>query len=157
MGDWPKLSGRAIRSLGSAVVRPAALRGRHIGARLREQIILHVASVNSCPVCSATHAAAARVVGLDAKDIRAARALEPPAELAERTRVALRYAELRTRGEEASHPEEVRRFEALFSEAEQREVRAVVDLFTFNTRFNNTWEGALPGARRRRRKLGIPE
>ena len=35
------------------------------------------------------------------------------------------------------------------------EVRAIIDGMTFANRFNNTWEGLLPGAAARRRKLGI--
>ncbi len=152
----PKLSGRALSSLGRAVRNAGALRGEAIGAQLRETVILHVSAVNSCAVCSAAHGVAGRKAGLSDGDIAAARACEPPESLDERTRAALRYAELRTRGEEAEHPEDVRRFEGLFSNAEQREVRAIVDLFTFNNRFSNTWESVLPGAARRRRKLGIP-
>ena len=153
----PKLTGRALSSLARAAKNAGALRGKRIGSQLRERIILHVSAANSCAVCSATHGAVGRVVGLDAEDVRESRALDPPVTLDERTRVALRYAELRTRGEEDAHPEDVRRFELLFDEEERREVRAVVDLFTFNNRFNNTWEGVLPGAAARRRRLGIPE
>lgn len=153
----PKLTGRALGSLGRALKNAGALRGKRIGAQLRERIVLHVSAVNSCAVCSVNHGLTARVAGLDADDIRACRAAEPPDTLDERTRAALRYAEVRTRGEEEQSSADVRRFEALFDEEERREVRAIADLFTFNNRFNNSWEGVLPGAAARRRKLGIGE
>lgn len=152
----PKLSKGSVRSLGRAVAHPGALRGRALGKRLREEIILHVSAVNSCYVCSKMHEIIGRRVGLSDAEVRAARAIEPSPELDARTRVALRYAELRTRGEENAHPEEVRRFERELSPGERREVRGIVDLFTFTNRLNNTVEGVLPGARRRRRKLGLP-
>ena len=44
-----------------------------------------------------------------------------------------------------------------FSHSEQREIRAIVDLFTFNNRFNNAWERAVPGAEKRRERLGLCE
>ncbi len=151
----PKLDLRSFASLARAAKNVAAWRGKRIGAELREQIILHVSATNSCPVCSAAHQLVARAVGLDDEDVREARAPEPPPDLDERTRVALRYADARTRGED--DPDLVARFEQLFDPEEQREVRAIVDLFTFANRFNNTWEAPLPGAAWRRRKLGIPE
>ena len=46
-------------------------------------------------------------------------------------------------------------FESAFDDAIKREVRTVVDLFTFNNRFNNTWEGLVPGAAKRRNALGL--
>ncbi len=67
----------------------------------------------------------------------------------------MRYAELRTRDLEADYPEEVNAFEATFTPDEQVALRATVDLFTFNNRFNNTWDG-LPGAGRIKRRLGVP-
>ena len=59
------------------------------------------------------------------------------------TRVALRYAELRTAGVEDGNPDDLARFDQAFSGREQREIRAVVDLFIFTNRFNNTWEAAV--------------
>ena len=72
-----------------------------------------------------------------------------------RTRAALRYAELRTVGWENDFPDDVAAFEKAFTPEEQREVRAIADLFTFNNRFNNTWVAVLPGAQARRQRLGI--
>lgn len=65
----------------------------------------------------------------------------------ERTRIALRYAEARTLDAEAENPDEVAAFEAEFTPEEQRALRATVDLFTFNNRFNNTWERWLRSGR----------
>jgi alkylhydroperoxidase family enzyme len=89
-----------------------------------------------------------------ARDVRAARSA---CLRVREARVALRYAELRTLDHEADHVEELERFQHTFSPVEQREIRAIVDLFTFNNRFNNTWEQYLPGASRRRERMGLCE
>jgi AhpD family alkylhydroperoxidase len=147
------LSGYAIQSLARAMAHPIALRCKTIGPRLREQLVLRVSALNRCAVCSAIHGFVAKVEGLTKDEIREARAALDDAGHNERTRVALRFAELRTAQQEADFPEAVEAFEREFSGDEQREVRAIVDLFTFNNRFNNTWESVLPGADRRRRDL----
>lgn len=153
----PKLSGYALKSLWRAM---ASRRGRRalksdvLGPRLREQIILHVSSLNDCAVCSSMHGKRAARLGLDSGQIAAARGA-PLDSFDARTRAALAYAELRTLDGERDAPDVVAAFEAAYSDEEQAAVRAVVDLFTFNNRFNNTWEGILPGAKQRRRKLGI--
>jgi AhpD family alkylhydroperoxidase len=149
----PKLSIHAVRSLGRALGRPLAWRGKAIGALLRERIILRVSSVNSCYVCSAVHGTVARMVGMTDEQVAQARSREPADD--ERTRAALRYAEIRTMGMEEDFPQDVASFEAAFGLDERREVRAIVDLFTFNNRFNNTWETLLPGGSRRRGRMGI--
>ena len=150
----PKLSLYALSSLARSLRRPGALVGRTIGAQLRERIILRVSAVNSCTVCSSIHGAVARVEGLSRDDVRDAREASKE-NLDERTVVALRYAELRTVGWESEYTDDVAAFEKAFTPAEQAEVRAVVDLFTFNNRFNNTWEAILPGAEGRRRRMGL--
>jgi AhpD family alkylhydroperoxidase len=149
----PILSLHALCSLARAVVRWPAARGRGVDARLREEIILHVSSVNTCPVCSAFHVRSGHRVGLTDVEIRAAQSLDLGG-WDERTRAALRYAELRTSDRERDHPDDVARFERLFSAEERTAIRATVDLFTFTNRFNNTWERVLPGAQARRRGLG---
>jgi AhpD family alkylhydroperoxidase len=153
-GRAPVLSRHALRSLARALARWPAARGRGLEPALRERIILHVSSVNSCPVCSAVHGHSARRLGLDQGEVMAARmpALDgwDP-----RTRAVLRYAELRTMDHERAHPAEVAAFERLFTPAEQESVRATIDLFTFTNRFNNTWERWLPGAAARRRRMGL--
>lgn len=154
----PGLDRPALAAFGRALRDVSAWRGRHIGPRLRELIILHVSSVNGCPVCSAMHGVWARSVGVQKADITAARGCEPsPEDFDARTELALRYAEARTLRREDREPETVRRFEQAFDTDEQREVRAVVDLFTFNNRINNSWERWVPGARRRRERLGLCE
>ncbi len=150
-----KLSRHGLSSLARALVHPGALRGRAIGARLREQVILHVSAVNECAVCSAFHGAGARVCGLDADAIDAARRRDR--DLDERTRVALRYAALRTLGQLGDHPDAVRAFEAAYDARERAEISALADLFTFNNQFNNSWEAVLPGAAGRRRRLGLAD
>ena len=147
------LSGHAIRSLARAMAHPLSLRCKTIGPRLREQIVLRVSAINRCAVCSAIHGVVAKVEGLTADDIRKARTALDDQAHDHRTQVALRYAELRTAAQEADFPEALAAFEGEFDEEERREVRAIVDLFTFNNRFNNSWEGVLPGAERRRRNL----
>jgi AhpD family alkylhydroperoxidase len=152
----PVLDRRALVSLGRALRSVRALPARRIGAHLRELIILHVSSINGCPVCSATHELVGRTGGVGPEDVEAARRCEPTDErFDERTRVALQYAGLRTKGATRDDPDVVARFEALFDAQEQREVQAIVDLFTFNNRFNNTWERLVPGARRRRDRMGL--
>lgn len=150
----PSLSCHALRSLARALRNARAYLARRIDPGLREQIILHVSSVNSCPVCSLVHGVRAHQVGLSDADIAHARELrldgwDP------RTHAALRYAELRTTDHEREHPEDVAAFERAFSPEERAEIRAVVDVFTFTNRFNNTWERLLPGAAARRRRAGI--
>lgn len=134
----PILSLHALRSLGRAVVRWPAAKGRGVDRTLRERVILHVSAVNTCSVCTAVHVRSARRIGMDEGDIAEACALDLGAR-DERTRAAMRYAELRTLDVEADHPEEVAVFEAEFTPGEQKALRATVDLFTFNNRFNNTW------------------
>ena len=151
----PTLTLSSLRSLGRAARDAGALRGRRIGARLRELVILHVSSVNDCPVCSAAHGVIGRLSGLDGRDVHDARACEPAERFDERTRVALRYAELRTRGREDDDPVALERLRALFDEEERREIRAIVDLFTFNNRFSNSWERLVPGGAWRRERLGL--
>jgi AhpD family alkylhydroperoxidase len=153
----PTLTLASLRSLGRAARNADAVLGRRIGARLREILVLHVSSVNGCPVCSAAHDALGRVSGLDGDDIRDARACDPAERFDERTQVALRYAELRTKGDEGDDPLALEQLRAFFSPEERREIRAVVDLFTFNNRFNNTWERILPGAAQRRARMGLCE
>ena len=151
----PKLSWYALRSLARALTHPGAFLGRRIGGALRERVTLRVSSVNGCAVCSAVHGVVARVEGLTADDIRQARSPEEDEHQDERTQVALRYAVVRTARLEDDSPDDVARFEQEFSAREQREIRAVVDLFTFTNRFNNTWEAVVPGAASRRRRLGL--
>ena len=151
--NGPRLSLDAVRSLGRALRHAPALRGRHIGPRLRELLILHVSSLNGCPVCSLAHEVVGRGGGLNRDDIRAARACEPASELDERTQLAFRAAELRVRG--ATDADAEASYEAAFSAEEREEIAAIIDLFIFNNRANNTWEGILPGAAWRRRALGL--
>ncbi len=107
----PKLSAYAATSLARAMCHPLSLRGKALGARLKEQIILRLSSMNGCNACSAVHGVLARVKGLTADEVRGAR-----------------------------RPEEV---------------RALVNLFTFSNRFNNTWEELVLGAQERRSRLGL--
>lgn len=144
----------ALRSLARALARWPSARGRGLDPVLRERIILHVSSLNSCPVCSAVHGRNAHRLGLDDREVMAARMTELDG-WDRRTRAVLRYAELRTLAHERAHPDEVATFQQLFTPAEQAAVRATVDLFTFTNRFNNTWERWLPGAAARRRRMGL--
>jgi AhpD family alkylhydroperoxidase len=142
----PVLSFHAVRSLGRALVRWPAAHGRGLDPALRERIILHVSAVNACDVCTAFHVRAAEGAGLAGDDIAAACALDL-APRDERTRLALHYAELRTLGldDAPAHAGAVAAFERHYDAGEQAAIRATVDLFTFNNRFNNTWD-RLPGA-----------
>jgi AhpD family alkylhydroperoxidase len=138
----PMLSLHAIRSGARAIARWPRAKGRGLDRALRERIILHVSAINACDVCTAVHQRSARRIGLDDRDIDAACTLDlSPRD--PRTRAALRYAELRTLGIERAHRVDVDRFESMFSADERAAVRATVDLFTFNNRFNNTWTRAL--------------
>ncbi len=151
----PMISAHALRSLGRALSRPWALRGKSLRPALREQLILRVSSINQCTVCSAIHGGVARLEGLTNDDIRNARTPAADELQDENTRLLLRYAEVRTADLERDFPDVVGAFETAFPEPVQQEVRALVDLFTFNNRFNNTWEGLLPGASRRRASMGL--
>lgn len=149
------ISSYALVSLGRALSHPLSLRGKALGAKLREQLILRVSSINRCPVCSAFHGTLARLEGMSASDVHKARSREKDEELDEQTQLLLHYAEIRTANLEKDFPEVAEQFENIFSEDVKREVRAIVDLFTFNNRFNNTWEGLLPGAEKRRESMGL--
>lgn len=153
--NGPTLKPSSLFTLGRALHHPSALRGRHIGKRLRELIILHVSSVNGCPVCSRVHAVIGRMAGLSRDQIAQARGCEPSERLDVRTQNVLRYAELRTRGKESDDPEVVARLVASFTPAQVREIDTLVDFFTFANRLNNTWERHLPRAEARRRRLGL--
>jgi AhpD family alkylhydroperoxidase len=67
---------------------PRALLGRRIGAALREQLIVHVSSVNDCVVCAAAHTVIGRASGVSGSALAAARRQELPDD--ERARVAMR-------------------------------------------------------------------
>lgn len=149
------ISSYALLSLGRALTHPLSLRGKALGAKLREQLILRVSSINRCPVCSAFHGTFARLEGLSANDIHKARSHEQDEAFDEQTQLLLQYAEIRTANLEADFPDVTEQFNSAFSEDVKREVRAIVDLFTFNNRFNNTWEGLLPGAEKRRESMGL--
>jgi AhpD family alkylhydroperoxidase len=148
----PGLSRRAFASLGRALVRWRHLiRPGAVEPSLREEIILRVSAVSSCVVCSVVHERWARSIGLSSGEIRAARAGTG----SERARAALRYAAVRAAGVEADDPAAVAAFERGFTRDEREAIRALVDLFVFLNRANNTWEGWLPGAAARRRRLGL--
>lgn len=149
------MSTYALVSLGRALSHPLSLRGKALGAKLREQVILRVSSINRCPVCSAFHGTFARLEGMSASDVHKARSPERDEDLDEQTQLMLQYAEIRTANLERDFPHVAEQFETTFSEDVKREVRAIVDLFTFNNRFNNTWEGLLPGAEKRRESMGL--
>ncbi|MGZ3477551.1 MAG: carboxymuconolactone decarboxylase family protein, partial [Polyangiales bacterium] len=143
-----KLSVRAIAS-GLRAQLSGDFRRRVIDPRLREAIILRISAVNECPVWSMVHERLAARLGISPDEIDRAR--EGESDLDPRARIAFRFAEART----LDRPNEkaVAEFERAFDAREQREIRAVVDYFTFTNAFNNTWEGVLPGAARRRREL----
>ncbi len=151
----PKLSSHAFRSLARALSHPLSLRGNALGPSIRERIILRVSSINGCTVCSAVHGAVARVGGLTHRDIHRARTPTTDEDLDEDTKLLLHYAEIRTARLENDFPQVVHQFDQRFDGDIKREVRAIVDLFTFNNRFNNTWEAFLPGAARRRQAMGL--
>jgi len=151
----PRLSLYALKSLVRVVVHIRDLLARdRVDSRLRETMILHVSSINRCAVCSTIHGRNALRLGVSAESIAAARGLEPQS-LGEPAATTLRYAELRTLDCESNDPQAVAAFEGAFDPEQRAHLRAVIDLFTFNNRFNNTWESWLPGARRRRQELGI--
>lgn len=147
----PKLTLRAILSGARAYLRPDRVRGKRIGRQLREEITLRVSAVNECPVCSSIHERLAERLGISPDEIVRAQQGEAADE---RTEIALRYAEARTLGRETNAI--VEDFERAFTPDEQAEVRTIVDLFTFNNAFNNTWESWLPGATRRRERFRHP-
>jgi len=139
---------RAIALGARAYAQRGPRRAHRIGRKLKEEIVLRVSAVNECPVCSSIHERLAARLGISPDEIVAAQLGEGRDDRAE---IALRYAEARTLGNET--PAIVEAFERAFDREEQIEVRAIVDLFTFNNRFNNTWESWLPGASARRARF----
>jgi AhpD family alkylhydroperoxidase len=144
----PKLTRRAIAA-GLRAQLSGDFRRRVIDPRLREAIILRVSAVNECPVCSMVHERLAARLGITPEEIEGMR--EGESDHDPRARIAFRFAEARTLARDDRKA--VSEFEAAFDAREQREIRAVVDYFTFTNAFNNTWEAILPGAARRRRSL----
>lgn len=128
----PMLSWHALRSGARALRHWSDVRSPALDPELRERIIVHVSKLNGCAVCLSVHGPRCPI-GLPED---------------ERSRAAFAFASARTRGE----PEPSL---ALFTDDEARAIRAVVDLFTFNNRFNNTWERWLPGAAARRARVGL--
>jgi AhpD family alkylhydroperoxidase len=154
----PKLSIHAMRSLLRAVSERDALASDALPRDLRKRIALHVSSINRCAVCVTVHQKSAAAAGLDDEQVAQTLAREVE-DLDEPTRAALRYAELRTRDRLDDGSSEVQEaVDALarhFGPEQRAVIDAVVDRMTFNNRFNNTWEGLMPGASARRRRLGI--
>jgi AhpD family alkylhydroperoxidase len=144
----PKLTLRAIAGGVRAYLQRGPRRASRIGRLLKEEIVLRVSAVNECPVCSSIHERLAERLGIPPDEI--ARAQQGSAR-DDRSEIALRYAEARTLGRETSAI--VAEFERMFDREERIEVRAIVDLFTFNNAFNNTWESWLPGALARRERF----
>jgi AhpD family alkylhydroperoxidase len=144
----PKLTTRAIAA-GLRAQLSGDFSRRVIDPRLREAIILRVSAVNECPVCSMVHERLAARLGISPDEIADAR--EGESDLDPRARIAFRFAEARTLGRADAKADAD--FSSAFDAREQREIRAVVDYFTFTNAFNNTWEAILPGAARRRRGL----
>jgi AhpD family alkylhydroperoxidase len=149
-----------MKSLMRAVSERDALASDALAPELRTRIALHVSAINRCAVCVTELQKSAPAAGLDDGQVAQTLAGEVE-ELDEPTQVALRYAELRTRDRLGDGSGEVH--EAVLALArhfgpEQRAtIDAVVDRMTFNNRFNNTWEGLMPGASARRRRLGLDE
>jgi AhpD family alkylhydroperoxidase len=149
----PKLSGHALSSIARALTSKEFWTPT-LDPLLKERIVLHMSKQNGCAVCSSLHMRRAERLGLSEDEVKAAQHADV-AEFDEKTRAALRYAVLRTTNSEASDEGAVRTFEAMYSAEEQAAIRSVIDTFTFNNRFNNTWESLLPGAEARRKKIGI--
>jgi len=149
----PRLNAFAFRSLGRALRHPLSLLNPKLDPKLREAIILRVSSLNNCMVCSAVHNHVAKLQGLNACEIQNARAKPDLAD--PQTAIALRYVELRTLDMEHDFPEDIEKFEAAFAIPEREAIAAWADLYSFFNRFNNTWEGLLPGAEKRRSNLGL--
>jgi AhpD family alkylhydroperoxidase len=141
-----KLSLRALAA-GARTLWPDR---RVLPRKLREAIVLRVSAVNECPVCSSVHERLAARFGFDPEQVReiqsgAAESVDARAD------IALRYAENRTLGRDDVRVTGL--FEGAFTAEERREIDWVVDRFTFNNAFNNTWEAVLPGATRRRERF----
>ena len=141
----PKLSLTAIRRGARSL---ADFQTRVLPPKLREAIALHVSAVNECPVCSSVHDRIAERLGISADEVKSARAGDGSDA---REQIALDYASARTLNRQDDALQ--RRFRETFNEAEQREINAVIDRMTFNNAFNNTWEGILPGAAKRRSRF----
>lgn len=149
----PMLDAHAVRAGACALWNGAMWRRWTLGGALYERIVLRVSMINGCAVCFRMHKrSATRFLGEE--QLEAACKMEPLFDVPPSHRAALRYAALRTQRlpEEREAAVELARF---FDATERRAITALVDLFTFNNRFNNTWEAILPGARQRRRDMGM--
>ena len=147
-----KLNAYALVSLLRALSRPWRLLGWPLGGAFREKVILRVSAVNSCFVCSAIHGAWAGIHDVPQEEIacvRTKRISEP------RLRTALDYADVRTLNDRPGQEALQSPLAQHFTAAERAALDTVIDLYTFTNRFNNTWEGWLPGHRARRERQGI--
>ncbi len=144
----PRLSPLALKSIARALTSKEFW-VPSLDPILKERIVLRVSRVNDCAVCSSLHTRRATRLGLSSDEVRAAQEAHETA-FDEKTQAALRYAELRTRGDD--NPEARSMFEKLYTTEERAAIDSVIDTFTFNNRFNNTWETLLPGAAKRRER-----
>jgi AhpD family alkylhydroperoxidase len=148
----PTLNLFALRSLARALSRPDALLFRYLDPKLREKVILRVSAVNSCYVCSLMHQTWAGWLNVTRAEIACVRTkqIDDP-----RLRVALDFADARTTNDQAAQAQLLPELSQHFSSKERAAIMAFADLFTFTNRFNNTWEGWLPGSAKRRQAMGI--
>ena len=147
-----KLNGYALRCLLRVVGRPWRWLARPLDPAFREKVVLRVSAVNSCFVCSAIHEAWATAHDVPKGEIACVRTkqITDP-----RLRAALDYADVRTLDDRRGQLAQAATLAQLFSAPERAALDTVIDLYTFTNRFNNTWEGLLPGSERRRQAQGI--
>ncbi len=138
LGMVPNLMGTLAHSpasLGAYLGFGQALSGGTRGGKLREQIAVSVAGVNSCGYCASAHTALGKGQGVD--EVELARNLEGESE-DERTGAALRFARAITQKRGWVSDEDYAAVrEAGFGDGEVIEIVAVVAINTFTNYVNH--------------------
>jgi uncharacterized peroxidase-related enzyme len=140
MAHWPELT-QAFGGLGATV-----LHGGELDAGLKQMIALAVSNVADCRYCQAHTANSAQKNSISVEKIKAVFEFERSVLFSDQEKVALRvavHAGMVPNAVEANHMSELSRY---FSERQVIEVVAVISLFGFLNRWNDTMATTLESA-----------
>ena len=132
MAHWPELLG-AFGGLGGTILQSGELE-----AELKQLIALVSSRAAGCNYCQAHTSHSAHRLGADADKIAAVFEFETSPLFSERERAALRLAWHGSLQPNAAEPADFEKAKVFFSEREIVEIVAVVSLFGFLNRWNDT-------------------
>ena len=132
MAHWPELLG-AFGGLGATV-----LQSGEVEPELKQLIALVSSRASGCNYCQAHTSHSAHRAGAAEEKIAAAFEFEQSSLFTERERVALRFGWHAALQPNATEPSDFAALKAFFSEREVVEIVAVVSLFGFLNRWNDT-------------------